>query len=221
MSAKWKETNQIIWRRGFYERGCQERVFSCDWMRWFFSRLPAPVILPRKFVTELRSASAGPRRRWLSLPSSAAGVLARDVPTTVLSEARGLWLYGVVRGGIAWDRRLFLDPPGDQSNPLLDTLPRRRPGFVGPPNLAQGKRMATAAGPCRFWARASSPPALGRCRFHTLDVVATSFLPKTQSQGGQLASDGEPHQGRFPTEGYSLLIKLSPRTGALHGCAGG
>jgi len=45
--------------------------------------------------------------------------------TRVLSETRGLWLYGVIRGGLKWPKRLGASRWAEPS-PLLETLPRTR-----------------------------------------------------------------------------------------------
>ena len=50
------------------------------------------------------------------------------VPTIILWEARGLWLFWVIRGGIGWKLRLVGAKclAHDVPTNLLDTLPRTR-----------------------------------------------------------------------------------------------
>jgi hypothetical protein len=129
-------------------------------------------------------------------------------------------LWGCARGHSVALRLTVLASPGRQPNPLLDTLPRRQTLGAGSaePLLRKRSRPRPSVKPSRL--RTPSPPALSRCRFHLFDVVATSFLPKTQSEGGQLASHCQPHQFRFATERHPLPVKLLPRPGLLHRAAG-
>src|SRR5579864_8523393 len=48
------------------------------------------------------------------------------MPTIILCEARGLWLFGVIRGGIGLTRRLGADGSTRTPNERMDTLPRTR-----------------------------------------------------------------------------------------------
>src|SRR5437868_11850394 len=111
--------------------------------RSFFSRLPAPVIPGRKFVTELRSFMARQRRRRRFPLSFAAAVLARDANQGSIGDSRPMALWGCARGhSVA--QRLFLDLPGHQPNPLPDTLPRRQT-LQGSAEPLPRKRTVTAA----------------------------------------------------------------------------
>ena len=77
--------------------------------------------------SQLRVCLGGfmPRSRHHSLRSCASQPLAK-VPTIILCEARGLWLFWVVRGGIGLTRRLGADSSTRTPNERLDTLPRTR-----------------------------------------------------------------------------------------------
>ncbi len=100
-----------------------------------------------------------PRSRHHSLRSCASPPLAK-VPTIILCEARGLWLFWVIRGGIGLTRRLGADSSTRTPNERLDTLPRTRASQNdGPPprqeNLADHLSWCGAQAACGFSCSAS------------------------------------------------------------------
>src|SRR5487761_683194 len=75
--------------------------------RSFFSRLPAPVMLPKRCVSELRSFMTRPRQRRRFPPGLAAVVLARDANQGSIGDSRPKALLGCARGHSV-TLRLFL-----------------------------------------------------------------------------------------------------------------
>jgi hypothetical protein len=97
----------------FYKRGCQGTFFSLHRRRGCFPRHPAPlstedaclVSCPLVWLVPYQRVHLpGLRRRWRFLKlGKRCGC---TVSTMVLSEARGLVLFRVVRGGIGFTQRL-------------------------------------------------------------------------------------------------------------------
>src|SRR5438552_11534420 len=102
-------------KRLFYKRGCQGTFFSLHRRRGYFPRHPAPLttedarlvscpwgwvcVVPYQQLHLLGCDDAG---RFLKLGKRCGCT----VSTMVLSEARGLVLFRVVRGGIGFTQRL-------------------------------------------------------------------------------------------------------------------
>jgi hypothetical protein len=87
----------------------KKKILPAGWERPFFLASSPQSATGTSLKTRTRH-SFFPGERWRAEISRS-----RDkpsgwlfVPTRVLSEARGLWLFWVVRGGIAWTRRLAL-----------------------------------------------------------------------------------------------------------------
>ena len=116
---------------------------------------------------------------------------------------------GCARGHSVAQRR-FLASQRNSPSPLLDTLPRRPILLRGSAKPWPSKRTATAARRAKSLAWGRSLPALKRCRFQMLDVVAFSFLPKVQSEGGELAGHRQADQLGLAAE----LPPLSVERGA-------
>jgi hypothetical protein len=107
--------NQGCWcKRLFYKRGCQGTFFSLHRRRGYFPRHPAPLTIEelvwcrapglglRCSISAGSSSGLRRRRRFLKLGKRCGCT----VSTMVLSEARGLVLFRVVRGGIGFTQRL-------------------------------------------------------------------------------------------------------------------
>ncbi len=118
----WQESSfSLVWHlpwgsecnRLFYKRGCQGTFFSLHRRRVYFPRLPA--LSPWKALVWCRALGlvcVVPCQQVLLGCDNAGRFLKRSkrcgctVSTMVLSEARGLVLFRVVRGGIGFTQRL-------------------------------------------------------------------------------------------------------------------
>ena len=151
-----------------------------------FSRRPAPVCFRTEFVTQAGTCIAVARRRGRFPMGLAAVVRARCANQGSIGDSRPMAFLGCARGHSVAQRR-FLASQRNSPSPLLDTLPRRPILLPGSAKPWPSKRTATAARRAKSWAWGGSLRALNRCRFQMLDVVAFSFLPKVQGDGGELA----------------------------------
>jgi hypothetical protein len=109
----------------FYRRGSQEKYFTDRGKRReIFSRLPAHV----RERGDRNSPSARIHLPGVTTPSVSGASKQRggNVPTTVLSETRGLSLFLVVRGGIELTKRLAVLVAHSPPNGVMDAHPRTR-----------------------------------------------------------------------------------------------
>src|ERR1700693_5137741 len=111
------------------------------------------------------SCEARQAKRWLS------------VPTIILCEARGLWLFWVIRGGIGLTRRLGADSSTRTPNERMDTLPRTR--------ASQNRWVTTEAS--NLGDHLSSVRRSSCLWLQLFGVVTFLLLPKCQSNGRDLA----------------------------------
>ena len=122
-----------------YERGCQAKTL----LHWtsIVPCIQVALLRGEDFGSSARSATEYDRDRDRSCWSPLSGFMQRfrhhslrscasqplaSVPTIILCEARGLWLFWVIRGGIGLTRRLGADSSTRMPNERLDTLPRTR-----------------------------------------------------------------------------------------------
>ena len=114
---------------GFYKRGCQEKTPHATCLGRIFFLTSSPC---RQQPHSFRGHGFPLPPFWeifgvISLCVSLCGLFAPTssgwrLPTMVLSETRGLWLCGVVRGGIRWPLRLKAPKPAKDTHPRTRAL---------------------------------------------------------------------------------------------------
>src|SRR5215469_1820032 len=127
-----------------YERGCQEQTLThllsgraaavtCIQARFlsrrglWFSALDRRV--ERRCQSQLSRLDGFHAVRWRSTRFGSEATQANplaEVPTIILCEARGLWLFWVIREGIGLTRGLGADCSTGTPNECMDTLSRTR-----------------------------------------------------------------------------------------------